>query len=262
MSDSSREQDYFISIERIITSEVESALFQLDGKSSTRSDVIPLTFRFWDHQLTYRSAIALSIAGKQPNLAQNRAKQLIDCLKEQISSDFAEIELISPAWIQFHLREAAIQGWLQGWVNRLTTVCFPSELETELNSISLSRYVRDRCCTIWELGSEENIISHNRQWNDLSNFSLNILAAKDWEFMYQLIATTDALEKVSPSQELEKSANRLSKEFLEFHRHCQIFDRKQPNFPDIAIIRLLLIAITEAILKEVDHVRIRSEIAI
>jgi len=255
MSDSSREQDHFISIERIITSEVKIALFQLDGKSSNRSDVIPMTFRFKDHQLTYRSAIALSIAGKHPNLAQNRAKQLIDCLKEQISSDFAEIELISPAWIQFHLREAAIQGWLQGWVNRLTTVCFPSE--TELNSISLSRYVRDRCCTILELGREENIIAHPKQWNDLFSFSLNILAAKDWEFMYQLMATTDAIETVSSFQELEKSANRLSKEFLEFHRHCQIFDRKQPNFPDIAIIRLLLIAITEAILKEVDHVRIR-----
>ena len=234
------------------------ALSQLNLNNQNGGDLIPMTFRFKDHQFTYRSAIALSITGKQSDLAKMRAKQLIDCLQEKISPNFAEIELVSPAWIQFHLREGAIQGWLQGWVNRLTTVSFPSAWETQLKP--RSRYVCDRCSTILELGREENIISEAIQWSDLCNFSLHILQAKDGEFISQLIATTDYLERVSSSQELEKRRNRLSEEFLEFHRYCQIFDRKQPNFPDIAIIRLYLIAITEAILKEIDKVRIRSSI--
>ncbi|MDR9403123.1 MAG: hypothetical protein RI580_06760, partial [Halothece sp. Uz-M2-17] len=85
------------------------------------------------------------------------------------------------------------------------------------------------------------------------SFSLpSVLTKEDWQFLYQLILTRDQLEKVSSHQKRKKLAHHLSIAFLHFHRHCQLFNRKQLNFHQLVTIRFCKIAITAQLLSSLE----------
>jgi hypothetical protein len=210
---------------------------------------IPLTVRLQGNQINYRSAIALSLAGKQSSLAPKIAQQLTPVLQQEIDPDFAQIQLLPPAWIELTLTERAVRQWLQSSLKYFPPA--PPASSASGKTVSFSQYVRDRCWRILQLGVTENLVSlpkNPQAWEEISLPQFNHLSREDWQFIYQLIASSDRLPKVSSPQQLQKLAHSLGEAFLEFHRCCQFFDRKQAHFPQIAMIRFHLIAMTHGFL--------------
>lgn len=246
MQHSSRKSQTFPSIAKLLQSHLQCALSHVFLETLTTAELGNHTHAFMLQQeknsLKYRSAIALAVARNQSDLAPEIAKQLTEWLQGQISPDFAQIQHLPPASIEFTLGEGAIQQWLS---DGLSCICEFSGKQIA----SFPEYVRDRCWQLLRLGIEENIIAPcATQWKDLSWFRSSILQAPDWEFLYHLIASSDRLENVSSTQQRQKLAHRLSTAFLAFHRQCQLFNRQQLHFPEISKIRLALIAITQEII--------------
>ncbi|WP_150107037.1 hypothetical protein [Halothece sp. PCC 7418] len=213
----------------------------------------PLTLRWQDNKLNYRSAIALFLARKHSSLASQVAAAITEKLQETIPPDFADIRCSPPAWIEFTLTEKTIQNWLEEGLQGISSLSYSLTPPETIDSFP--KYVRDRCWQLLQLGIQENFISllHPiQQWKTISFSTPSLLIDEDWQFLYQLILTRDGLEKVSSVQQREKLADHLSAAFLEFHRHCQLFNRQQPHFHQLAVIRFTAIAITERLLFDLE----------
>jgi len=239
-----------ISIQCLIKENIRTAINQLQIKGAGIKNYNPnhinLTLRLQKNRLNYRSAIALSLAGKQSHLAFQIASSLVQTLKGQISPSWLHVAVTPPAWIEFKITEAAIQQWLDNSFQEiLDSASMPETIQ------SLPQYVRDRCWQLLELGVRENLISLHyptQSWKIVSLSRNNLLQGEDWQLLYHLISTRDRLEQVASSQQRDKLAHHLSNAFLEFHRHCQLFNRHQPNFHQLAVIRFSAITITERLL--------------
>ncbi len=207
---------------------------------------IPFILQRKEKQLKYRSAIAAALARKRLDLSPVLAKQLTECLKSQIVPDFAQIEYIPPDGIEFTLGETAIQQWLYRSLSDLSVSNICSE-----KIVSFPDYVRDRCGQLLQLCIEENMISSDlTQWKDVSFMKLTILECQDWELLYQLISIGDRFEKVSTRpQQKQKLAYHLSQAFMSFHQQIPLFNRQHPNFPNLSILRLALILLTQEMLE-------------
>lgn len=244
-----------ISIQCLIKENIRTAINQLKIKGAGIKNYNPnhinLTLRLQKNKLNYRSAIALSLAGKQSHLAFQIASSLVQTLKGQISPSWLHVAVTPPAWIEFKITEAAIQQWLDNSFQEiLDSASMPETIQ------SLPQYVRDRCWQLLELGLKDNLISlrdPTQTWKIVSLSHQNLLLGDDWQLLYHLIATRDGLEQLSSSQQKEKLAHYLSRAFLEFHCHCQLFNRQQPNFHQIAVIRFSAIAITERLLFQLGY---------
>lgn len=246
---SSRGSGSFFSLQVILEQKVRFALISLPFQEfAVKMNNLPIRFtlRLQGNQLNYRSAIALALTQNQSDLAAAVAVELTERLTQDISPMFAKVQLTAPAWIEFTLTQKAMQQWLKE--------CFFSVAPRSLRespqwtTMSFPKYTHDRCCRIRQIAAAEEILSDHSQLGDLSLSQLNLLQASDWRLIYQLVHTLDQLESANASRPLAKLANDLSQVFDDFYRYCQIFNQKQPNFPDIAMIRLHLIAITQGLL--------------
>ncbi len=247
-----------IAIKQRLQKSLKRVLNQLDDEWIRTKDYnfshIPMTFHLQNNKLNYRSAIALSLAGKQTIRASQVAAEIIQGLKTEISPDFAEIQGSPPAWIDLTLTPSAIGEWLQESLQNTTPQLI--QLSPHPNIQSLPEYVRNRCLQLLQLANQENLIA----FPDPSPSSNGILMADeflltpaDWELLYQLMATRDRLEEVSTHTHREKLAHHLSDAFLEFHRHCQLFNQQQPDFHELAVIRFSAIAIAAQLLYECGY---------
>lgn len=252
-----------ISFKCLLVESIFFALSQLNIKqvaiTNNNFNHIYSTLRLQKNRLNYRSAIALSLAGKQSNLACQIASSLVDRLKRKISPNLVQIQVTPPAWIEFRLTEYAIQQWLEDGFQEISTNFYRGILDSASGPEtmqSLPQYVRDRCWQLLQLGLKDNLISlrdPTQTWKIVSLSHQNLLLGDDWQLLYHLIATRDGLEQLSSSQQKEKLAHYLSRAFLEFHCHCQLFNRQQPNFHQIAVIRFSAIAITERLLFQLGY---------
>jgi len=214
---------------------------------------IPVTIRQQRNVIHYRSAIALALAKNQSDGAIQIAQTLMYHLQQQLSPELVQVQSIDPAWIELTLTEQAIQQWLQQCLSQLPflTLSFPSTVTT----LSFPQYIHHRCCRLLQLGAEENLISltdYSGTWNNCSFAGQNLLQGEDWRLIYQLIYIVDQLDNPS-SKPIPKLATNLSDALTRFHRYCRMFDRQQANFPQIAIIRLNLVAMTKGLLQEMGY---------
>lgn len=244
-----------ISIQYLIKENIYIAINQLKikgaGIKNYNLNHIYLTLRLQKNRLNYRSAIALSLAGKQSYLAVQIASSLVQTLKGQISPSWLHVKVTPPAWIEFRITEAAIQQWLDNSFQEILDAVSPPETIQWF-----PQYVRDRCWQLLQLGLKENLISLQdpiQTWKMVSLSHQNLLQRDDWQLLYHLIATRDGLEQVSSFSQREKLAHHLGGAFLEFHRHCQLFNHQQPNFHQLAVMRFAAIAITERLLFQLGY---------
>lgn len=259
--DGLRDQEFFVSLEAVLHHEVRVALRRLSLETgqfrggNEGYDSIPFTSRLQGFAINYRSAIAVSLGRNNGKLAQQLAQSLVKDLKQEINPDFAEIRWVFPAWVEFTLTENAIQQWLQGCLESLVKI--PLDFSSRITILYFPNYVRDRCFQLLRLGAEEHLISPPEvtleEWQGWRFSQLNTLQSPDWQLIYQLIATTDRLQKTSSQKQLEKLATALGKTFLDFHRQCQLFDRQQSHFPHLSTLRLYLIAITQKLLQDLGY---------
>lgn len=238
---SSSESPIFVAIAGLLQQQIQISLRVFDNNDF---DQPHCTLKLQKNQINYRSAIALALAGKCSDSPSTLAQQLSISLQQQLNLNFAEIKVTPPGWINFKLTETAIQQWLQENLNAIPLQQLPRSVSTHP---SFSEYIQGRCSSILKLGISESIISDTpSDWKIPSFSDQNWLSDADWQFLSQLMATIDYLERPSGNRKLGLS---LSHSFDQFYRHCQIFDRKQPHFPEISQLRLYLIALTQAILK-------------
>lgn len=234
---SSSESPIFVAIEGLLQQQLQ---ISLRGSDDNNFDQPRCRLKLQNNQINYRSAIALALAGKYSCCPSNLAQELSTSLKQQLNVNFVQVKVTPPAWIDFLITETAIQQWLQENLDAITLQQFPRSVNSQN---AFSEYIRGRCSSILQLGISESIISDTpRDWKIPSFPHQNWLTATDWQFLSRLMATIDDLECPSGNRKLGWSA------FDQFHRHSQIFDRKQPHFPEISQLRLYLIALTEAIL--------------
>jgi len=253
LRNSSRGFVTFISFKALLRKEIQCALRQVPLPTrniQVKESAIPFTIRQKGNLIHYRSAIAIALATQASIEATEIAQQLAIYLQPALHQHLIPIQNIGSGWIQFTLTEGTIQSWLQQCLTPFPAlpVSFPL-IETPL---SFSQYTHHRCCRLLQLGAEANLISLTDNTGNDTNCSLgkqNLLQPEDWQFIYQLIMTIDHLQNSYRSQRTSKLANHLSEAFIRFHRCCRIFDRQQPHFPQIAMMRLNLIAIAQGVLQ-------------
>ncbi|QDZ39293.1 hypothetical protein FRE64_04710 [Euhalothece natronophila Z-M001] len=242
---SSRESQGWVAIELLLREQVKLSL-----KSFERYDLEQYLckLKLQKNPINYRSAIALALAGKYTDSPLNLAQQLYTSLKKQLDPNLIQVQVTPPAWIDFKLTATAVEQWLEENLKQISPDSFPLFISPPN---SFAEYIQRRCSSILHLGISENLISENPKLCKIPSFSnQNLLTKADWQFLAQLIATVDELERVSSGQSNEKLALSLAHAFDQFHRHCPIFDRKQSGYPLISQLRLSLIALTQAILRD------------
>ncbi|MFP4694760.1 MAG: hypothetical protein ACOC1Z_04715 [Cyanobacteriota bacterium] len=238
---SSSESQIFVAIEGLLQQQIKISL-----RGGDNNDFEPphCWLKLQKNQINYRSAIALAFGGKYSYPPSTLAQQLSTSLKQQLNVNFVQVKVTPPAWLDFRITETAIQQWLQENLNAIAPQPFPRSISSQN---SFSEYIRGRCSSILNLGISESIISETpHDWKIPSFPHQNWLTAADWQFLSQLMATIDDLE--CPSGKRKRGLS-LPQSFDQFYRHCQIFNRQQPHFPEISQLRLYLIALTEAILR-------------
>lgn len=245
-----------IAIKQRLQENLKRVLNQLNNECISTKDYnlnhIPLKLQLQNNKLNYRSAIALSLAGKQTSRASPMAAEIIQGLKTQISPDFAKIQGSPPAWIDLTLTASAIGEWLQESFQETSRQLIPSSPNIQ----SLPEYVRNRCLQLLQLANQENLIAFPAPQSSSDCILIAdecLLTPVDWELLYQLIATRDRLEEVSTQAHREKLAHHLSYAFLEFHRHCQLFNQQQPDFSELAVIRFSAIAIAAQLIYQCGY---------
>lgn len=253
LRNSSRGFVTFISFQALLRQEIQCALRQVPLPTKNilvKDSAIPFTIRQQGNLIHYRSAIALALATQASTDATEIAQQLTTHLQPALSQQLIPIQNRGSGWLQFTLTERTVQPWLQQCLTPFPglPVSFPSP-ETPR---SFSQYIHHRCCRLLQLGAEANLISLTddaRNWTNCSFAEQNLLQPEDWRFIYQLVTTIDHLKNSYRSQRNSKLAHDLSEAFTRFHRYCRIFDRQQTNFPEIAMMRLNLIAMAQALLQ-------------
>lgn len=236
----SREPQIFIAMEGLLQEQIRLCL---GGVRDNDFDQPHCKLKLQANQINYRSAIALALAEKHSYAPSYLAQQLSISLKQQLCPNFAEVKVTPPAWLDFTITETAIQQWLQQNLSQIpcSFLAPPSHFRQ-----SFPDYIRGRFYSILQLGISESLISETTaHWKVPSFPNQNWLTDGDWQFLSQLMATIDYLERPSRNRKLGFS---VSQAFDQFHRHCQIFDRQQPHFPEISQLRLYLIALTQAVL--------------
>ncbi len=237
---SSSESQIFVAIEGLLQQQIK---ISLSGVDDNDFDQPPCRLKLQNNQINYRSAIAPALAGKYSYPPSTLAQQLSTSLKQQLNVNVVQVKVTPPAWIDFLITETAIQQWLQENLDAIRLQQFPRSVSSQN---AFSEYIRGRCSSILQLGISESIIAESSSdWTIPSFPHQNWLTAADWQFLSQLMATIDYLERPSGNRKLGFS---LPQSFDQFYRHCQIFDRKQPYFPEISQLRLYLIALTQAVL--------------
>ena len=233
----SREPQLFIPMEGFLQKGIQTCLRWLDEADLEQCQC---TLKLQTNQINYRSAIALALAGKNTYSPLTLAQQLSASLQQQLTLNLAEVQVTPPGWINFKLTATAIEQWLQA---NLTAISLP---DPPRHPLSFCEYIRGRCFSILQLGITENIIAATpSDWKIPSFSDPNWLGEADWQFLSQLMATIDDLERPSGNRKLGLT---VAHAFDQFDRHCQIFDRQQPHFPEISQLRLYLIALTQAVL--------------
>jgi len=230
---------------------------------------IPLTLRLLSCQINYRSAIALAWAGQRSQLAPTFAQQLVHQLQQQLHPKVAQVQVTPPAWIDITLTNHTIQQWLARAVTAVSS-CQASVVDSTL---SFPKYTHARCYQLLALAVEQKLITTVTQQDCYGELGaalasqpaqdLRFLQVEDWQLIYQLILIWDHLQASPPLKKTQKLAHDISDTFHHFHRHCPIFNCHLPLFPQIAILRLALVAITQGTLQQLltlvgNHAPVKS----
>ncbi|MGD2183092.1 hypothetical protein [Lusitaniella coriacea] len=214
----------------------------------------------------YRCAIALGLARHYRLSAMEIACQLRDAIAAQsVEFQFA-VRVEASGWMEFHLRDRAIALWLEQLFAQHQTEQFDSGEKQEISAnLFPIQYAHSRCCSLLRLANREGAILLDRPqeysppWIWLDPISIPWLKGEDtlrfeqaveWQPISRFLAIADAIAsetKTSPTQWL-KLATDLSNAILEFERSCRIFGDVRRKNPELAQVRLGLVAIAQFLL--------------
>ncbi len=225
--------------------------------------VIPLLRAKDEQRVFYISAIAYKLAQLDQIPTQEVAIRLATHLSDlsiispdgRLELEFA-VEVVGPGWIHFQLSDRSLADWLQGIIQGVWSVKgqLPDAIGVS-ESLFLSQYAHARCCSLLRLAQRERIIALDPApvipWLN-SRGQLQLQKPAELKLIVQLVDLLDVVccpTRAIGTQDLIKLANTLSRSFTEFHRYCQIWGEVQQINPQISIVRLGLVMVTQKILQ-------------
>lgn len=205
----------------------------------------------------YRSAIALQLSAKHSDAVQEIAQSLVAMAMQQQSE--WEFQAIEGGWIEGRLGDRALADWLQYSLDD-ESISNPLEKgETPLTAeLFPIQYAHARCCSLLQMAHRSRIIELVNpdavppgRWRKpqriFEDFSTNLQHSAEWELLGQIWDVLDRLA-IAPEASQLKSARRLSEAWLQFERCCRIWGEVQRNQPQLAQMRLGLVAIAQKLL--------------
>lgn len=198
----------------------------------------------------YRSSIALSLQ-RSTNLSSLAIANILLNYLSQLHTtsqpvlDFT-VEKSDRSFLDFHLSDRSIALWLQLLSSSVPLPFSPSPPLSPPRNVFPIQYVHARCCSILRLAEQEGLITlKSPNW-----FATAPILAHPAELnlIDRLLQVTDAKASSQP-QDWFKLATFLSEAAIELHRLCPIWDKTDPNFPELARARLGLISLTQYFLK-------------
>ncbi|MFP4008343.1 MAG: hypothetical protein ACLFV6_10125 [Spirulinaceae cyanobacterium] len=205
----------------------------------------------------YRSAIALQLSGKHSEAVLEIAQSLVKMAMQQQSE--WEFQVIGGGWIEGKLCDRAFVDWLQySLEDEPVADALPNReipLTAELFPI---QYAHARCCSLLQMAHRSRIIElvnpdaappwHWRKPQRVfENASICLQHPVEWALLGQIWDVLDGVA-IAPETAQLKSARRLSEAWLQFERSCRIWGEVQRNQPQLAQMRLGLVAIAQKLL--------------
>lgn len=205
----------------------------------------------------YRSAIALQLSAKNPEMAIAISQSLVKILEETQSE--WEFQALESGWIEGKLCDGAIAHWLQCCLEDESISNAVLEGETPLTAeLFPIQYAHARCCSLLQMGHRSRMIElvdpdteppwrwrKPRQIFEASPLLFQHPA--EWALLGQFGDVLDGIA-IAPETPKLKSARRLSEAWLNFERTCRIWGEVQRNQPQLAQMRLGSIAIAQRLL--------------
>lgn len=236
-------------------------------------DDIPLNQSKNCQQAIYVSAIALKLAPVWQQPKEAIAQQVAESLKASCSKDFV-IEILPPGILQFELTDAALAIWLQGLAQNPLPVPESQIIPPALPADELFpiQYSHARCCSLLRMAHRDRLISiahpdvsatpeiwsltapNPIPWLNSSG-RLRLLHPAERGLISQQLAVVDSFVAVYGEKNGEKLvnyfkiANSLSEAFQTFYSQCRIWGEVKTETPKLAVARLGLVIITQALLR-------------
>ncbi|MBE9045904.1 hypothetical protein IQ255_16085 [Pleurocapsales cyanobacterium LEGE 10410] len=176
-----------------------------------------------------------------------------------------QTKITSPGWIEFYLDFKAIASWLErsqllietaADSTVLSTFVVPDRLSKTSENLFPAQYVHARCCSLLRLGAREKLITlkdaNLRTWQIQEPQSISWLDQEqnlwltkfaEYNLLRQLFAVTDSF--AGDFNNWLKLALNLSSTTVTFLADCRFLGEVKQEFPQRAIARLGLIALTQ-----------------
>jgi hypothetical protein len=239
--------------------------------------------------IVYRSAIAFWLAERAsisqetgqegrgfnrflPSITSAIAAQL-EQLSNSLNSTTASsqpslvfrLQIHEPGWFNFHLSEPSLALWLHHFPQMFLPEKPQHPIEEGISSDDLLpyQYAHARCCSVLRLAHQAKMIQlrdrdfHQRiwQWREpealawFSPWQQFLLAhPSEMHLIREILAAVDGLANPTSTHWLRLTAN-LSQAFLECDRYCRIWGETYLHNPDLSLVRLRLMAMTQWLLQ-------------
>ena len=235
-----------------------------------------LVFDLPSIRLCYSCPIGLILAPRLQISPNQVVEDLGNLLVQHSSSTDTETSLplylnADPTgWLNFYVTEQAIAGWLERSLWLLKTQEDNSLLilgQTDRNQRSdlfCVQYIHARCCSLLRLGAREKLITLVNNDFDGAGWQLTQPASISWldrqhhlwfnrseyNLLRQLLIVTDS-QIANDSDRWSKLALNLSQTTAIFLADCRFLGKIKEQYPERAIARLGLIALTQYWLQKI-----------
>lgn len=205
----------------------------------------------------YRSAIALQLSATNPEAAIAICQSLVKILNETQSE--WEFQPMERGWIEGQLRDRAFVDWLQYSLEDEPVSNAPPKSETPLTAeLFPIQYAHARCCSLLQMAHRSRIIElvdpdavppwrWRKPQRVFEDYPIYLQHPAEWALLGQFWDVLDGVA-IAPDTSQLKPTRRLSEAWFQFERTCRIWGEVQRDRPQLAQMRLGLVAIAQKLL--------------